>query len=932
MKVYTIEENVGVYTVSASKTYSSNPAYVLMDYLTNSEYGRGLGFDEIDLESFYNSAQICDTVVLTDAEVTGHAFGSKPVSNYPTLGNFPNPDDWGFEEVLLRDDSTGNHYAWNKTGGTDDDPKGEFVAATVPTRDIKLYEANMTLPSDVSIRDNIEAILDTMNYAELTWDTNGTYKLLLEYPVDDAATTALVTHAFDKDNIIRDSFNIAFPTAEERFNHVTVSFDNEHDDFQTDTVSWPDKKGGTYTAYLEEDSGQPLETSISPIITNPYNAKAKAEQIVRASRSSYNISFTSSQYGLTLEPGDFITVELDEVGLEVPTDFRVQEVKVNNRFQCEIKAYKFDADVLAWNVNDGITYKNKEIFDNSISGVTNIALSQTGLVVSSIGRLSWSFSDDQAGNTYSYEVYYKLSSETDYKFLGITQRKALDFGDLDDLLLNQPYDFGVRTRSVFGTRSGIVELTGQTINAAPLALVSVSAEDELYVTNSASGVKSRLNIFWSPDNSLIEPFSYRVEYRILGFVSSNFLLETGTDSLLLEGGTDSLLLDPALIGNSEFISETTTALSMKIFDLSPADWEIRVTPVSFYGYEGPSTTFTKAVLGLTAPPAAPTGFSGNINEGQINLSWDLPTDLDVIYGGSVEIRFHNSVGVSASWDSSTVLVGNLSGNTNNKTVPTLQGTFLIKFKDTTGIYSDSVATFVSTFQDSSFNQITTLDEDSTSYTGTKTNCTVSGTDLILDANETTMTYDFSSYVDLGEVVTSRIYPYMDATVVSATTTVDSYVNVAAVTNFAGPLGSANVNVYISTTQDDPTGSPTWSSYEILSIGSFSARAVRFRLIGVANPGFEITITNLGVIIDKKDIVKTGSSTSSASADVTVTYATAFYGGTGGTQVPTIGLQIIGGSQGDEIVIPTRTATNFSYSIYNATNRVVRTVDWQAIGQ
>ena len=46
-----------------SPAYSTNPAWCLLDYLTNARYGKGLAISEIDLQSFYDASQVCVTQV-----------------------------------------------------------------------------------------------------------------------------------------------------------------------------------------------------------------------------------------------------------------------------------------------------------------------------------------------------------------------------------------------------------------------------------------------------------------------------------------------------------------------------------------------------------------------------------------------------------------------------------------------------------------------------------------------------------------------------------------------------------------------------------------------------------------------------------------------------------------------------------------------------
>ena len=49
--------------VAQSPAHTSNPAWCLLDYLTNTRYGKGLTTNEINLQSFYNASQVCQTQV-----------------------------------------------------------------------------------------------------------------------------------------------------------------------------------------------------------------------------------------------------------------------------------------------------------------------------------------------------------------------------------------------------------------------------------------------------------------------------------------------------------------------------------------------------------------------------------------------------------------------------------------------------------------------------------------------------------------------------------------------------------------------------------------------------------------------------------------------------------------------------------------------------
>ena len=49
--------------VAQTASYSTNPAWCLLDYLTNTRYGKGLLTSEINLQSFYDASVVCETQV-----------------------------------------------------------------------------------------------------------------------------------------------------------------------------------------------------------------------------------------------------------------------------------------------------------------------------------------------------------------------------------------------------------------------------------------------------------------------------------------------------------------------------------------------------------------------------------------------------------------------------------------------------------------------------------------------------------------------------------------------------------------------------------------------------------------------------------------------------------------------------------------------------
>jgi len=474
-KVYTITPD---FELNTSKVYSNNPAYVLLDYLLDPISGRGLSVDEIDLMSFKHAADICNITVMSGQDVAGHVNNMLPISNYPSLATFPDANDKGLSDTLFKDNATGLYYYWNKTGGSDEEPTGNYVLTTVQKRTIPLYECNLSIDTTQNIRDNIESILDTMSYAELTWSERGQYRLHLDYPANQEGLESLVdaSHHFTADDILRDGFNISFPTATDRFNQATITFENEHEDFDTDSATWPTTGSAAHNLYLTEDNQQPLrfEGSVEGL-TDPYHAMARAEQLVRSSRSIMTVSFTASRKALTVEPGDMIKITLPQSGI-VGDVFRVQEVKVLEDLSVEITAYFFDVNALAWNVSDTIAYKDKPKYTYRIGAPTNVVITPKisiggdGTAYSSI-QVTWD--DISQANVVGYELQWKLSTDTNYTNSSTT--RTTEYSILNTTP-NTSYDIRVRGYSALGTYgvwSGVGNVTAIKDTSPPSSPTSI---------------------------------------------------------------------------------------------------------------------------------------------------------------------------------------------------------------------------------------------------------------------------------------------------------------------------------------------------------------------------------------------------------------------------------------------------------------------------
>jgi hypothetical protein len=212
----------GIPQKQGNKVYSNNPAWCLLDYLTNTVYGKGVDENlEINIKSFIEAAAICDIPLKTAA---------------------------GADAQFI-------------IGGK---INGDTSVAT--TR--KTFECNITLDTAKPLRENIETILTTMSGAMLVW-SGGVYSLNLVRATSSTALEALINKhgstvaaLTDDDLIMSQDLEIIWPDASTKLNKVTVHFKNEARNFKEDVVSWP---------VLYEDANIPIsatsEITINPVAT-----------------------------------------------------------------------------------------------------------------------------------------------------------------------------------------------------------------------------------------------------------------------------------------------------------------------------------------------------------------------------------------------------------------------------------------------------------------------------------------------------------------------------------------------------------------------------------------------------------------------------------------------------------------------------------------
>tara|TARA_B100001063_G_scaffold246629_1_gene286637 strand:- start:3027 stop:6299 length:3273 start_codon:yes stop_codon:yes gene_type:complete len=451
------------------------------------------------------------------------------------------------------------------------------------------------------------------------------------------------------------------------------------------------------------------------------------------------------------------------------------------------------------------------------------------------------------------------------------------------------------------------------ITATPTAVTNLSAAEFLY--EEGGTVRAAVDISWSSPVANVTDFIVR--YRL---------------------------------NDNNFEKIETEAQSTQVRSLKAGVFEIQVTPRSYVGRAGPTTTQTFTLAGKTAIPGNVQNLTLEpLNYNSARLRWDETVDLDVKVSGKVHIRHSNLADGSATWSNSTDLIAAIAGSATEATVPLLEGEYLVKFEDD-GLRKSATETSIVVDQPvaQTFFGVKTQREDqlSTPFSGSKTDTTYDSTydALILDSDGLTAgtgEYAFADTLDLEAVysldlerrlVARGIYP--TDTWDSRTALIDTWLDID-----GGVVDQVNAELYVRKTNDNPSGSPTYSAWQPLANGVLKARAFQFKaVLTSSNAAQNILVDELGYKAQMQQ--RTEQSTSAIASGTSakaVTFTNAFFTGTsslGGANsaLPTIGITPQNMATGDFFELSSISRTGFTVTFKNSSSTIVdRNFNYMATG-
>jgi len=392
----------------------------------------------------------------------------------------------------------------------------------------------------------------------------------------------------------------------------------------------------------------------------------------------------------------------------------------------------------------------------------------------------------------------------------------------------------------------------------------------------------------------------------------------------------SYIVSYSIDGSSPTIARTT-ANELEIEDAAIGTYAVSVVAVSVLGLRSTPSPTTAEILGKTAAPRDLTNFNVTSFTGAGYFTWDLSSDLDVRVGGNIEVR-HSPLTTGATWDNS-IRAASFPGGSITGIIPLLSGTYLAKALDSSGNYSANAVSVVTNLADIiAFNFVETI-EESPDWGGTKTNCeedtgllkiSRDGGDLLYTSAE----YLFEDAIDLGGVYTSRVTASLTAALFNEYDLWDDIGDVDALASIDGDIvAGATATVYLRTTMDDPTGSPTWSEWQPILIGDYTAWGFEFKaILEQQTAGINIALSQLSVTVDMPDRVEAGNNVTVAGSGLHIDFAAPFHA------TPAIAVTARDMATGDYLERSNEDETGFDVIFKNAAGTgVSRVMDWVAKG-
>jgi len=387
-----------------------------------------------------------------------------------------------------------------------------------------------------------------------------------------------------------------------------------------------------------------------------------------------------------------------------------------------------------------------------------------------------------------------------------------------------------------------------------------------------------------------------------------------------------------------------------------AIYNVRARAINVFGVRSEWATGNHEVIGKTAPPENVTGLTGNLIGNQYLLTWNAVPDLDLSY---YRVRYA-SPDSGGSYENSVSLVPKVSRPATSVFVPARNGTYFVKAVDKLGLASitpTSIALDTNIAAVESLNLIQTINE-APDFNGTfddtveldEDDALVLNTSVLFDAvsgdfDDASGLFDggsgnvdafgyyyFATAVDLGAIYISRCTAYVKHTRLDYVLLFDSAEGLFEDRqgDFEGDVNAfddTDVQIEARHTQDNPSGTPTWSDWQSFAVTDIRARAIQFRAkLSTTDQQATPKVTQLSVNVDMPDRTISGNDVVSGAGAKVVTFAQGF------RETPAIGIGAQDMQTGDYYEITSKSRTGFTITFKNSSGTAIsRSFDYVAKG-
>ena len=412
--------------------------------------------------------------------------------------------------------------------------------------------------------------------------------------------------------------------------------------------------------------------------------------------------------------------------------------------------------------------------------------------------------------------------------------------------------------------------------------------------------------------------------------------------------------------NGNWVTRNTRSIDAEIQNSDVGTYEIEVIALGALSNKRSSpASITYTALGKTAPPATiPDLFIAPIDEHTAELYWPQSVDLDVRIGGKIRIRHSPLVDGTATWGQGNDITPAVAGSSTRKIVPLLEGTYFIRAVDSLGNESAGVTTVIVDLpapQDLLLVQEYREEDNSPPFNGTGTNLyynevevgLVLSADTLVDSMATDGNWDALGLIDyIGGAVSEGSYVFYETLDLGGTydlglqrilktrayepgnTWDERLGDIDLWDDIDGDdLGAANCDLYVRTTTDNPSGSPTWKPWQPFVNNSQRGRGFQFKVIATSsNPAQNVVIEQLGVETHFERRTEQQRNLTSGAGAYAVTFPTKFYG------IPSVGITAQDMSTGDYFTVGSISRAGFTVTFRNSSGTIVsKTFDYQAVG-